>query len=75
MQASCIGWESPVSNFKWRFQTMAGLVGKEDIFEKHKTSSFWNSLNFNNEEGIWLKEKHLAIFFIRKHQNNSFAIL
>ena len=63
MQASCIGWESPTSDFKWRFQMMAGLVGKEDVFEKHKTSSFWNGLNFNNEEGIWLKEKQISYFF------------
>ena len=54
---------------------MAGLVGKEDVFEKHKTNSFWNGLNFNNKEGIWLKENFFDIYFIRKHQNNSFAIL
>ena len=66
MQTSCIGWEweSPTSDFKRRFQTMAGLVGKEDVFEKHKTSSFWNDLNFNNEKVIWVKEKNLASFLL-----------
>jgi hypothetical protein len=40
MQASCIGWKSPTSDFKWHFQTMAGLVGKEDVFAKQKKVPF-----------------------------------
>ena len=34
MWACCIGWESPTRGFQWRFWTMAGLVGKEAVFEK-----------------------------------------
>ena len=75
MRDSCIGWESPTSDFKWRFQKIAGLVDKEVVFEKHKQNSFWNGLNFKKGRIYFGERETFSKFLIRKHQNNSFAIL
>ena len=54
---------------------MACSVGKEDVFEKRHRNTFWNCLDFNNGDGVVVKEKQLASYFISKHPNHRFAAL